>query len=1260
MNRLLRACLFLLFLLSLFVTSMVILTRSESVARYVLYSLDSWTGGIVRVSGFSGRLIGGFSLKRFSVDYEDVQVRINDISVDTSLDSDFTLVLSNGSVGSVYFELLDMDVPSSPLPYIDIPLNIDIRDTSLNKLNVVVYDIPIFVGEKLTGSGGLSGTEISYRDITMVRGPEEFHVSGHFNMEGIYETDSKFKIISQRTVPITIIEGELSESITAPKINVALAGWANGRAVIDTNVFDHLDKLPITADITTGELSGVQGYDFGELNNGAITSFSLEALYRDDMLDVALDSKIALPDYSQEGITIDFLGQVAETQITIDGLKLSGSMLPGNEVATQIEGDFDYASQVMDLRAQLFINDQSLSDAGVSLQDSLFLIDGSLNNFEVDSYVNIQLSPDQSLIFKGTIIAAENQVELDQGIITGGLLNATVNSLLTLGDTPELTANMAFNGLDLDLVHSELSSNLAGKLELVAGYSPELSVQLALSDFSGQVATQELSGKAELGYLNDCINISDFRFESGADYLRVGGSSCANRALDVALRVEDLARWNRANLAGNIKVNGTVSVTPEELLASKFELDAEAENIRLGKDYALAKGKLQMNGSLGEKNESLNVMTRLHQVELSGRNLGSIDLDLHGTSKEHQLSFKQQGVIAPFSEVALQGVGGIEGDQYRLALRQFNLSANERWSLQNEAVLEVGSQSYRLDGFCINSRSRRALCSSVKLSNGELKQLDLDIVNLPINWAAPIVPELIIAENTISGTANWVNEDSRNASSEFSLEGDGLRLKLANGIVEDVPLSSIKLSTALAGESVKADSLIRFGDGNSISLTGQVENAFSLPRYNLTGDVALNHFHWLGSKLAQVDDFQANLMGNLSVRGEGLSPLLSADFQLRDSGFVVTSTQTFVEKLHADMSLSENGILDLTGGANIGGPLTFSGHLDVPRKLLDVEFKGDQLELANSQDLKLLVSTNVSASLADNKLKISGSSSLHRGEYQVEITETRLTQSDDIIFVDKRQEEGDSFLDKYQLALDLTAEIAPGFALSSDDFYAELEGKINIEKGFDGPVRTFGTIEAKEGRYRVYGTQMPIVMARVNYSGGTIDNPNIDAKVEKKVDDVIVGVNIKGTLNTPSIELYSNPFMTDSARLSYLIFETPPSEDTAAQIAFLQASEMLGTGKKMSNALGKTTVSFTGAKAQIGRHLNRYFWVGINYDMTDNEESSSTETDSERSAEFVVRYRYNHNFSVESSAGQEQSVDAYYSFDFSDHPAAKEPEETED
>jgi translocation and assembly module TamB len=184
------------------------------------------------------------------------------------------------------------------------------------------------------------------------------------------------------------------------------------------------------------------------------------------------------------------------------------------------------------------------------------------------------------------------------------------------------------------------------------------------------------------------------------------------------------------------------------------------------------------------------------------------------------------------------------------------------------------------------------------------------------------------------------------------------------------------------------------------------------------------------------------------------------------------------------------------------------------------------------------------------------------------------------------------------------------------DFQGELKGNLLVEQTPQLAPRGTGSIEVESGEYIIYAQPLKIERGRVLFSGSPLDNPGLDLRVTRRVDNVTpsggtasaqeggqlgrpaeefsttassegsitVGAQVTGTLQNPQLTLFSTPAMPDSSILSYLVLGRPPSMEgqTSLQIGkYLTPDLYVGYGLGLFNAVNTFLLRY-----RLGKRLH--------------------------------------------------------------------------
>jgi len=190
-----------------------------------------------------------------------------------------------------------------------------------------------------------------------------------------------------------------------------------------------------------------------------------------------------------------------------------------------------------------------------------------------------------------------------------------------------------------------------------------------------------------------------------------------------------------------------------------------------------------------------------------------------------------------------------------------------------------------------------------------------------------------------------------------------------------------------------------------------------------------------------------------------------------------------------------------------------------------------------------------------------------------------------------------------------------------------------------------GAVHTQDGRFAAYGQKMDITRGEVTFTGA-IDNPRLDVLAIRPNLDVLVGVSVTGTAQTPRIRLYSDPELADYDKLTWLVMGRSPDGLGSADTALLQSAAFaLLSGDagsipdQLRDALGITDFSVRQSEGDtrdtiisLGRQLSRRWYVGYERGV-----HATTGT-------WQLIYRIAQRFTLRAQSGTENAIDLIWSW----------------
>src|SRR5690606_31330898 len=158
-----------------------------------------------------------------------------------------------------------------------------------------------------------------------------------------------------------------------------------------------------------------------------------------------------------------------------------------------------------------------------------------------------------------------------------------------------------------------------------------------------------------------------------------------------------------------------------------------------------------------------------------------------------------------------------------------------------------------------------------------------------------------------------------------------------------------------------------------------------------------------------------------------------------------------------------------------------------------------------------------------------------------------------------------------------------------------------------------GELRVAEGEYEAYGQRLRVERGRLLFVG-PVTNPGIDARAVREIEQITVGVEVKGTLRAPQLTLFSDPAMAQTDVLSYLLFGRPLEGASAAEGRSLAAAAralQLAGGERIARRIGaafgfeevdiETGSTNEAAALVLGRQLSPRLYINYSIGLFESE-----------------------------------------------------------
>jgi translocation and assembly module TamB len=670
------------------------------------------------------------------------------------------------------------------------------------------------------------------------------------------------------------------------------------------------------------------------------------------------------------------------------------------------------------------------------------------------------------------------------------------------------------------------------------------------------------------------------------------------------LRVPDLAAL-APDFGGEIRAQGAASGGWKE---PSVALEAHASRLRLAEALVFERASVKGSGTLEQ-----------HEAEITAR--GS-ELDL--TSRLR---------------------GGWRANAWRGEIVSLANKGAYPFELKTAATLEAGAQRVALGRFEAELAGGRARVESVRWEEKRLTSSG-SIGALPASWILAVLKvEKVSGDLALDG--EW------ELASTPKLNGTVLVRRARGDLVfgeTPLELSRAEVSAKFTEDQVAAHGEIaariasaRF-EGTAAGLAPDSALAF-------TAEIQAAELRTLTEPLWTQARLSGKVSATVKIAGTLGEPLLSGTLrgdalgvELPPWGIALTDG-----RLRAELDANR---LRVTEALIKGGDGTFSasGTLALARdSATTLEWEAKQFRVLARPDRRLVTSGKGVASFDGKRFALKGELRVDNAHFEL-AGETLPQLEDDVeVFGGEDEEELPVVTRKpgpLAFDLDLKVDLGNRLTVRAFGFDGGVAGNLRVATSPAGELVAHGKVEAVRARFRAYGQDLEVDPGILLFDG-PLDAAGLDISAWRRHQQVEAGVKVTGTMQTPRVELISNPPVAENEKLSWLVLGRGPTDASGADLAVLQAASgaLFGRGgepslnRRFAARLGfdeltvRSSSELEGNVVALGKRYSEKLYFSF-------EQTIGTTT------EYLVKldYALTRRFSVRGQTGTTSGVGLFYRY----------------
>ncbi|MGB4812523.1 MAG: translocation/assembly module TamB domain-containing protein [Methylophilaceae bacterium] len=715
----------------------------------------------------------------------------------------------------------------------------------------------------------------------------------------------------------------------------------------------------------------------------------------------------------------------------------------------------------------------------------------------------------------------------------------------------------------------------------------------------------------------------------------------------------DLSKFG-SGYAGLVRADGTLNGTFENMALS-FKLDAQklhlAQGLNVEKLTGLASVSPEANGQVSGDFKATGLQYGAHPIM-------NAQITLQGSKTSHQLVAAAQGKDFKLNS-SLQG--GLTGSHWQGLLQNLIYEGSTPIKLLAPAPLafDIASDNrgFSLGKTQLQFNQGRALIDQLNIgqqgfaSTGRLEQFSL--ADLPPNTLP--LPSGLKGNATFAAKWNLTSTDNLNGTINFWRESGDLTMVNADGVSKPLGLETVKTDINILNNQAKLSVSIHgrgMGDleAEASTLLSKTEAGYGLlasAPLNLKANAQLHTLAWLPLSPSLME---ANIDGAIKfeVAGNGTlkQPNLVGNLQANKLMFNLPREGVSLKDGELTANFDNDGLRIKQASWRGGdGLIKTNGliHLKAGKPAVELAWIADKFTVISRADRLLILSGKGSTTLEDGILAITGDFTVDQGLAELAGEGTPVL-GDDVVILGKTEIAPEAALKV--LLNGLRISLGENFKLRGYGLDAELTGALTFTGLTQYRPHTEGSIQTKSGTYMAYGQVLTIERGLLNFSG-TLDNPGVNIRAMRNSTPVNAGVEITGSAQNPVTKLVSDPSVTDSEKLAWLVLghgmeQTTKNDYGALSLAagiILSQGQSVPLQTQLAKAAGLDELSFSGGDATsasvvFGKRLTSQLYLSY-------AKSISGLLD-------VARLTFNitPQWSIRGEAGTESAVDMLYTFSF--------------
>lgn len=815
-------------------------------------------------------------------------------------------------------------------------------------------------------------------------------------------------------------------------------------------------------------------------------------------------------------------------------------------------------------------------------------------------------------------------------------------------------ARLQAKGLNPGQRWPDWPGKLAFELDSRGDLHDGLSTQLDLARLEGELRQYPVRLEGRLAWSDQTLALRQLRLQTAGAQARADGRLGRDTALDWQLDAEDLAPLY-PGLAGSLQAAGTLRgelATP--LL--RFSLQGQALAWR---DYEL--GSIEAEGEADLMRwQQLALDAHGEALQVAGQSLEAFSIDLRQQQQRQTLVL---GLEHSAAAVQLEAEGETAQTRWQGQLSNLHIQTRDfgDWVQRRPTELRFAPQQLELelDQFCLDSQQGQA-CARIDYRPQDPSRprmnAQLEARELPLALLAPLFkPATALSGRADLSLRTHLDEQRRLlGEGQLTLGAGSVDIRMPDNEIEQWNYQRGEAKFSLDSQGLTSQAELIISDTEALRVEASLPGLDALRLDTQTqplrasATLTLNQLGLLQGLVYEARNLRGDIKLDAQASGTLAAPSLSGRLSLSEGAMDLPRLGIGVRNITLSAEGDDRRVTYRLEADSGDGRLQASGHTELRPEAgwpTRIEIKGDELRVANIPEARIDASPDLRISLAQRRIEVNGRVDIPYAKLQPKDLSSAALPSEDVRFKDAPA----AAEEDWQIFSTVRLVLSERIFLNAYGFEGRITGDVVLKDEPGKPPTGIGELSVVEGRYSAYGQRLQVERGQLLFASSPLNNPGLDLRAVRQVQQVTVGFTVTGTLRNPRFDLFSTPAMSQTDALAYLLLGRPLEEGAEGDGSLVaQAALALGLkggdflARKIGDRFGldevRVEASDSGDQASLfmGRYLSPQLYISYGVGLI---ESVNT---------LKLRYEISRRWQLVAESGEELSADLLYTIETGD------------